>query len=83
VGEIVQILLTPDGPASPRCVKVSPDQRLEFINGRDAPVQLVFGPFSETISPGGEALLALRVGEYLAPGVHFVEGAEIILLDKP
>ncbi|MDX1437921.1 MAG: hypothetical protein R3335_14005, partial [Anaerolineales bacterium] len=79
-GEIVEITLTSDGPASPRCVKVTGDQRLRFINSRAVPVELSFGPFSETISPGGGALFDRNVGEYLASGVHQVEGAEIMLL---
>jgi hypothetical protein len=80
VDEIVEILLTPDGPASPRCVRVGPEQRLVFINGRDDTVLLVFGPFSESIPPGGKALLDQSIGEYLAPGVHLIEGAEIMVL---
>jgi len=81
-GEIVEITLTNDGPAMPRCVRVTANQRLKFINGKNQDVQLILAHFSLNIPPGGEALLDQPVGEYLAPGDHLIEGAEIILLKE-
>lgn len=81
-GEIVEITLTVDGPAMPRCVKVTANQRLKFINGKDHEVQIILAHFSMNLPPGGEALLDQPVGEYLAPGDHLIEGVEIILLEE-
>jgi hypothetical protein len=78
--EIVEIILTIEGPAMPRCVQVTSEQRLKFTNNKDRMAQLNLGQYSLSLPPGGEILIDHPVGEYLAPGVHLIEGAEIILL---
>jgi len=78
-GEIVEITITADGPAIPRCVKVTSGQRLKFINGRNLDLQTNFAEYKVSLPSGGGLLLDRPVGEYLAPGVHYFEGAEIYL----
>ena len=82
-GEIVEITITADGPAMPRCVQVTSGQRLRFINSRNVDVHGEFAQFAVSILPGEELLLDRPVGEYLAPGIHYFEGAEIYLVESP
>ncbi len=80
-GDIVEAILTPDGPPMPRCVKVTAAQRLRITNGTAATVRITLGHFDVEIVAGQEALLDEPVGEYLAPGVHLmVNGPEVWLI---
>ena len=78
--EVVEFTLTADGPAVPRCAKVTGSQRIKFTNATNAVIQVNFAHFNMSILPGSWALLDQRVDEYLAPGVHFVNGAEVWLV---
>lgn len=78
-GEIVEITITADGPAMPRCVRVTSGQRLKFINSKGVDLRTGFSQYTVSIPSGGELLLDQPVGEFLAPGVHYFEGAEIYL----
>ena len=82
IDEIVEITMTMDGPAIPRCVQVVGNQKLKFINARTSDVQINFAHFNINISAGGYALLDQGVAEYLASGVHSVSsaGVEIIVI---
>ncbi len=85
--EFVTMTIRPDVP-DPRCAKARRDQQLVLVNATAAPVQVSLGIFSATIQPGEEAHLDLALGEYLAPGVHFIQvsppgvGGELWLIDQ-
>jgi len=80
-GEIVAITINDPPPPSPRCVQVTPEQRLKIINATGAPVRVKLAHFDVEIPPAGETTFDQKVGEYLAPGVHLMlNGAEIWLI---
>ena len=83
---VVSVEIFPDIP-TPRCLRVSADQKLQVINGTDSPLQVSLGAVNRDIQPGAEATLDLAFGEYLAPGVHLVtaapySGPEIWLMEE-
>ncbi len=86
-GEFVVMTIRPDVP-DPRCAKARRDQQLVLVNDTVSPVQASLGLFNATIQPGEEGRLDMALGEYLAPGVHFIQitppgmGGELWLLDK-
>ncbi len=82
-GDIVEATLTPDGPPMPRCVKVTTAQRLKIINGSSTAVRITLGHFDVEIAAGQEALLDEPVGEYLAPGVHWIVNGPEVWLSQP
>lgn len=82
-GDIVTMTINPDIP-DPRCIQVRPAQKLVVVNHRGEVLQVRIGPFETTIQPGDQHLFDLSVGEYLAPGVHFLDvfpccGGELVL----
>lgn len=82
-GEIVQIELGtgPDGlPLGGRCVQVTPVQRIELANPTFESFHVTFGMFDVDVSSGSVVLLDKAVGEYLAPGVHFLPNGPVIWL---
>lgn len=85
--EFVTMTIRPDVP-DPRCAKARRDQQLVLVNATAAPVQVSLGVFNMTIQPGEEGHLDKALGEYLAPGVHFIQvsppgvGGELWLLDQ-
>jgi len=68
-GEWATVKITPDTP-SPRCLRVTSEQRLKVINGTQAVVQIKLGEFALELQPGIEGTLEMPFGQYLAPGVH-------------
>ena len=46
--------------------------RLHLINQSGAPVEEKFAGYDLNLTAGGDMLLAQPVGDYLAPGVHFL-----------
>jgi len=86
-GEFVVMTIRPDVP-DPRCAKARPDQQLVLVNGTESPVQALLGKFDVTIQPGEEGRVDIALGEYLAPGVHFIQvsapglGGELWLVEK-
>lgn len=79
-GEVVEVVYTPDLIPSPRCVKVTADQRLQVRNDTDQPQDASIAHHSVTLAPGETALFDQPVGEYLQPGIHHGPlGAEIWL----
>ncbi len=83
-GEIVEFTLTSDGPAMPRCAKVIGAQRIKLINATGAVVQVNLAHFNMSIPVDSSVLLDQRVDEYLAPGVHWVNGAEVwVIANSP
>lgn len=81
VDGIASITIGSDAP-SPRCVKVTSNVRLRFVNATGAAVQVRLWSFDAQIAPGGEQIIDAPVGSYLMPGVHFIEGigAEVWLV---
>ncbi len=80
-GELQRIELGagPDGlPLAGRCWVLPQAVRLQLVNGTDAPLVFNFARYHVDLSPRAEMLLDSPVGEYLAPGVHFLpHGPEI------
>jgi hypothetical protein len=68
-GETAVVEIFPDIP-SPRCLKVTADQRLVVINRGDTDISLGLGSLAAVVRPGEEHTLDMPFGEYLAPGVH-------------
>ncbi len=85
-GEGATVQIAPDTP-SPRCLKVTREQRLKVINGTQAVVQIKLGEFALELQPGIQGSLETPFGEYLAPGVHRLmvspyAGPELWLVEK-
>jgi hypothetical protein len=70
-GEWATAEILPDAP-SPRCLKVTGQQRLKVVNRTNAAVRAQLGPFSVEVQPGAEGVLDRPFGAFLAPGVHQV-----------
>jgi DNA-binding CsgD family transcriptional regulator len=64
----VTIAVNPGVP-SPRCARVAPMQRLQFVNNTADTITLQLGSYNETIAPGESKVLDKGAGEYLPPGV--------------
>lgn len=86
-GEFVVMTIRPDVP-DPRCAIARRDQQLVLVNATVSPIEASLGIFNAIIQPGEEGRLDMALGEYLAPGVHFIQvsppgmGGELLLLDK-
>jgi hypothetical protein len=83
---VVTVEIMPDIP-SPRCLKVTPDQRLRVVNRTDAALALKLGSVQASLQPNGETTFEQPFGKLLAPGVHVLDaspyfGPEIVLV-KP
>ena len=82
-GELVTMTINPDIP-DPRCITIRPEQKLTVVNHRTETLRVRIGLFETTILPEGQHLFDLPFGDYLAPGVHFVDvfpccGGELVL----
>jgi hypothetical protein len=80
---VVQVEIWPDIP-SPRCLQVTPEQRLEVVNRTQDMIHVRLGNLEADIQPGGNHTFDVRLGDLLAPGVHRLEvspysGPEIVL----
>lgn len=84
---IVTVSLVQDLP-SPRCMKVTPGQRLNIKNATAQSLQARLGSFEVTLAPNQEATFEADLGAYLAPGVHIIivsgsaSGPEIWLIQQ-
>lgn len=85
-GLIVSISIQPDVP-SPRCTKVTGDQRLRVINETDQVQKVSLGAFDVQLDPGKEATSQATFAEMLNPGDYllsisgFAGSAEIWLVE--
>jgi hypothetical protein len=82
---VISVEIFPDIP-SPRCLKVSADQKLQVINRTDSALQLSLGRLEQKLQPQAETVLDAPFGDYLAPGVHILRaepfsGPEILLAE--
>lgn len=68
-GSSVTVTLGPDSP-SPRCVRVTPTQRLTVENVSGQVRQVGIGPFTAEIPSGAARTFDTPLGDFLAPGVH-------------
>ena len=59
-----------EGPPSPRCVVITPSQRLEVINRTTAAVEARFAQNEFALQPDETYFIDRPFGVYLAPGVH-------------
>jgi hypothetical protein len=66
--------INPDVP-DPRCLQVTPEQRLRLRNQTTETVRVQLGLFDVTLAPGATFTFDAPFGAYLAPGVHSVSGA--------
>lgn len=63
----------PDGiPLAPRCIIITPGQRIKLINQSNGPLNIQLGDYHIDLPTGNEVLLDKPVGQYLALGVHFL-----------
>lgn len=82
-GPVVEFRIEPGIPA-PRCSRARADQQLKITNDTDGPLDVMIGPYSGHMEPGGEFAIEAPFGSYLAPGVHQLMvlpccGPEIVL----
>ncbi len=70
-GEVIAVSISTDVP-SPRCVKVTGNQRLQVVNATAAAVQVQLAQFNVQLQPGQAQLFDAPSGSYLAPGVHWL-----------
>jgi len=68
-GNVVTVNISADIP-SPRCVKVTGNQRLQVINATAGSVQVQLAQFDVQFQPGQMQLFDASFASYLAPGVH-------------
>lgn len=73
-GDTAVAEIFPDVPA-PRCLKVTPGQRLVVINRTDSEISVSLGALSATLQPGQETSLDRSFDEYLEPGVHRLQAS--------
>ncbi len=71
-GEIAQVTIYPDIP-DPRCLKVKPEQKLKVVNQTQSSLEIALGEFKAELAPGREVVWDLPLGEYLQPGVHYLQ----------
>ncbi len=77
-GEIPTLTIEPDVP-SPRCLVVSPRQRLRVLNetgaegAQGAKITIDFAGFHAAIPLGESVILEDRLGTYLMPGSHYLQ----------
>jgi hypothetical protein len=57
----------------PRCLIVTADQHLRIVNRLNKEVRVELGSVVFIVGPGFEGAVGPRFGDYLAPGVHFLE----------
>ncbi len=72
--DVANVAIWPDVP-DPRCLKITPQQRLQVLNQTQETVQIQLGHFEATLQPGEAYLLDSPLGSYLAPGVHLMQAA--------
>ena len=58
---------------SPRCLKVTKQQRLKVTNRTNAVVQVRLGTFEMKLEPGATGTIEAPFGTFLAAGVHRVQ----------
>jgi hypothetical protein len=66
---VVEVVIHPDIP-SPRCTRVTPEQRLQVRNDTDQEVTVSLDAFTATLAPGATQADDRAFGDYLQPGVH-------------
>jgi hypothetical protein len=71
-GRLVVFTILPDIP-DPRCARVRPDQILQVVNSSGKPILVSLGTFTASLQPGDEHTFDVPFGDYLEPGVHFVQ----------
>jgi|GEM_PF-5745907 len=71
-GSVVSVALNPDIP-SPRCVKVTADQKLSLTNNHTEAITVTLGFKTLTIEAGQTGTIDDAFGNYLQPGVHDVK----------
>jgi hypothetical protein len=83
---VVTVEIMPDIP-SPRCLKVTSEQRLRVVNRTGAALALILGNLpASSLQPNGETTFDQPFGKLLAPGVHVLDaspyfGPEIWLVE--
>lgn len=70
-GEWATVEVSADVP-SPRCLRVTRNQRLRVVNKGPAAVQVKLAGYTVVVPAGGEGTIPAAFGAYLAAGVHSV-----------
>lgn len=78
--EIVTVIFGKDNVPAPRCMKVTPNQRLKIINNSDKIINGDVGQYKIDVTPGKSQTIDATFGSYLAPGVHIFPGGAAIWL---
>jgi hypothetical protein len=73
-GTIVSVDINVDTP-SPRCAVIRADQMLRLRNRTADTEYVAIGPYSAKLLPRSDKTFSRPFGEYLARGVHVVEGS--------
>ena len=84
--EIIEVQIWPDVP-SPRCMRMLPAQRLRVANRTQETITWQLGIYKGEIQPGGEEILPVPLGSFLAAGVHRLQtspysGPEIWVIEE-
>ena len=70
-------------PLAGRCLKISPEQRIQLINHSTVPISTELGEFKINLAVNSALLLDNPVGQYLGTGVHFLSmGPELWVNDE-
>ncbi len=83
---VVSVEILPDMP-SPRCLKVTADQRLKVTNHSGGQLSLKLGDQATSLQANADYTFEVTFGEMLVPGVHLLDaapffGPEIWLVEK-
>jgi hypothetical protein len=84
-GDTATVQIWPDIP-EPRCLVVTPEQRLHVTNRTDENIQIKLGPFEVMLAAGETYIFDCPLESYLTPGIHQLlvspfGGPEILLKD--
>ena len=81
-GPVATVTLSPDVP-QPRCVVVKPEQRLDLVNPGQTAVTATLGAQTIIVPAGQTGRIDLAFGDYLEPGVHRLDVAELYASSSP
>jgi hypothetical protein len=89
LGELVTLEISPDVP-SPRCARVTADQRLEVVNRTQVVIVVKIAGYEAQLEPGGAYRIEAAIGSYLEAGVHWLKiqdhaanAPELWLVEEP
>jgi hypothetical protein len=72
--DLVVVTFQIDNVPSPRCTRVLAHQYLSVKNNTNSEIKVRLAQFVLHIKPGDSQTIDVPFGDYLAPGVHILEG---------